>query len=180
MCYFAGTCKIDCYACSSRNGTDQFCEDPMAPAFIKLDQHCLVPKPGHIGKFPANFCVKMIGTSGKDTYYECMVFVVVYNFHYIYILQATILISSKRNIKLFLVVDGEHLVVRTCVLEDIASGGVQCGTFRFQESNNTIADELKGCILTCDYDGCNSANTNNALQKYIIPTILILMWFTMY
>ena len=63
---FTGYSLIDCYQCSSRNGTDKYCEDPMAPAFIKLDRHCLVPKPGHIGKFPANFCVKMIGTSGED------------------------------------------------------------------------------------------------------------------
>lgn len=55
--------SIDCYTCSSRNGTDPYCEDPMSPAFLKLEKNCMVPKEGHIGKFPANFCVKMIGTS---------------------------------------------------------------------------------------------------------------------
>ena len=39
-------------------------------------------------------------------------------------------------------------MIRTCVLEDMNN---QCGTFKF--GNETY----KGCILTCDFDGCNSA-----------------------
>jgi len=99
--------SIDCYDCHSINGTDPHCEDPIAPAYQKLKRRCMVPKEKHIGTFPANFCIKMIGTS---------------------------LFNRKT------------LVVRTCVLEDMNS---QCGTFKFQN------DTLKGCLLTCDYDGCN-------------------------
>ena len=40
------------------------------------------------------------------------------------------------------------MVIRTCVLEDMNN---QCGTFKF--GNETY----KGCILTCDFDGCNAA-----------------------
>ena len=36
----------------------------MAPAFVNLEVNCKVPKPGHVGKYPALFCVKMIGESG--------------------------------------------------------------------------------------------------------------------
>ena len=39
----------------------------MAPAYLPLKTHCEVPKESHVGKFPANFCVKMIGTSSKYT-----------------------------------------------------------------------------------------------------------------
>ena len=43
---------------------------------------------------------------------------------------------------------GENLVIRTCVLEDMNN---QCGQFKFQNAT------MRGCILTCDRDGCNSA-----------------------
>lgn len=61
-----GSSSIDCYTCTSKNGTDEYCEDAMAPAFVPLEIDCSVPKPGHIGKFPASFCVKMVGTSGNE------------------------------------------------------------------------------------------------------------------
>ena len=57
--------SIDCYDCYSINGTDPYCEDPIAPAYQKLQRRCMVPKENHIGTFPANFCIKMIGTSSK-------------------------------------------------------------------------------------------------------------------
>ena len=40
-------------------------EDPMSPAYQKLEHDCMVPKENHVGKFPANFCIKMIGTSSE-------------------------------------------------------------------------------------------------------------------
>ena len=40
-------------------------QDPVAPNFITYTKNCEVPKEGHLGKFPANFCVKMIGVSGE-------------------------------------------------------------------------------------------------------------------
>eukprot|EP00095_Tigriopus_kingsejongensis_P002303 maker-scaffold1442_size41114-snap-gene-0.21 protein:Tk02303 transcript:maker-scaffold1442_size41114-snap-gene-0.21-mRNA-1 annotation:"PREDICTED: uncharacterized protein LOC101739017" len=104
-----GRASIDCFSCSSTNGSNVNCDDPMSPAFVPIERNCLVPKQNHVGKFPANYCIKMVGTS-----YETK----------------------------------ETLVVRTCVLEDMNS---QCGTFKFQE------DVLKGCLLTCNFDGCNNA-----------------------
>ena len=61
---FLGSSPIDCYTCTSRNETDPYCEGAMAPAFVNLEVNCKVPKPGHIRKFPAVFCVKMIDESG--------------------------------------------------------------------------------------------------------------------
>ncbi len=61
------------------------------------------------------------------------------------------------------VVNGKTLVVRTCVLEDMNS---QCGTFKFQN------DTLKGCLLTCDYDGCNAA-TSTSEFKHATQTMLL-------
>lgn len=100
---------INCYTCSSHNGSDPNCEDPFHPAHASYQQKCMVPKTGHIGVFPANFCIKLIGTS-VDT--------------------------------------GELMVIRACVRKTMDS---QCGSFRYQDQM------MKGCILTCDYDGCNAA-----------------------
>ncbi|XP_071749180.1 UPAR/Ly6 domain-containing protein bou-like isoform X1 [Lepeophtheirus salmonis] len=115
-----GMSSIDCYTCSSMNNTDPHCEDPMSPAYKKLKENCKVPKVNHIGTFPANFCVKMIGTSLKS---------------------------------------GESLVIRTCVFEDMNS---QCGTFHFQN------DTLSGCILTCNYDGCNGGHRTLYVQLLLL------------
>ena len=40
-------------------------KDPVAPHYIKYAKNCQVPKEGHLGQFPANFCVKLIGVSGE-------------------------------------------------------------------------------------------------------------------
>ena len=82
---------------------------------------------------------------------------------------------------MILVDSGESLVVRTCVLEDIASGGVQCGNFRFQGNpdNDTQVTMMSGCILTCDYDGCNSANTikwNNVYHFMLLFLLYVLCY----
>ena len=61
---FLGSSSFDCYTCTPRNGTNSYCEDAMTPAFVNLEVNCKFPKPGHIGKYPAVFCVKMIGESG--------------------------------------------------------------------------------------------------------------------
>ena len=63
------------------------------------------------------------------------------------------------NTNFFLVATGETLVVRTCVLEDMNS---QCGSFKFQN------DTLKGCLLTCNFDGCNSAPNLQILPNFVI------------
>ena len=61
----SGLASIDCYSCFTRNGTDVNCEDPMAAAFVPLEKKCMVPKEHHIGTFPGNFCIKMMGVSGQ-------------------------------------------------------------------------------------------------------------------
>lgn len=58
--------SISCYTCSSRNGTNMSCEDPFHPATSVYETGCMVPKEGHVGKFPANFCVKVVGTVCKS------------------------------------------------------------------------------------------------------------------
>ncbi|XP_040580275.1 uncharacterized protein [Lepeophtheirus salmonis] len=68
-----GMSSIDCYTCSSMNNTDPHCEDPMSPAYKKLKENCKVPKVNHIGTFPANFCVKMIGTSSSSNRSKCLI-----------------------------------------------------------------------------------------------------------
>lgn len=63
----AGVRGISCYVCSSKNGSDVNCEDPYHPAHSVFSQDCKVPKEGHIGQFPANYCVKIIGTSVRTS-----------------------------------------------------------------------------------------------------------------
>merc|ERR1712241_1428344 len=116
-----------CYVCNSHNHSDPHCDDPMSPAYMKLVDHCKVPKENHIGTFPSNFCIKIIGTSKKT---------------------------------------GEHLVIRTCVLEDMNS---QCGTFQFEN------DTLKGCILTCDYDGCNGSPRMNSNVIVLLSLLVVIV-----
>ncbi|KAF0295696.1 hypothetical protein FJT64_006803 [Amphibalanus amphitrite] len=106
--------EINCYQCSSRNGTNPGCEDPFAPLSSNYVKACKVPKPKHVGEFPANFCVKVTGTSTTT---------------------------------------GEVLVIRNCVLKNMES---QCGAFRFED------EMLHGCVLTCNYDGCNGAVSQRA------------------
>nr|XP_018903177.1 PREDICTED: uncharacterized protein LOC109034465 [Bemisia tabaci]XP_018903178.1 PREDICTED: uncharacterized protein LOC109034465 [Bemisia tabaci] len=101
--------SINCYTCSSVNGSSPSCEDPFHPAMSNYTEKCMVPKKGHTGVFPANFCIKIVG--------------------------------ENTEVK-------ERMVIRACVMKTMDS---QCGVFRYQDSTMT------GCILTCDFDGCNSA-----------------------
>jgi len=54
--------SIGCYRCSTRNGSDVNCEDPFHPAMSVYEKDCNDSKVGHIGKFPASFCLKIVGT----------------------------------------------------------------------------------------------------------------------
>lgn len=119
---------ISCYTCSSRNGTDLNCHDPFHPAMSTYTEGCKVPKEGHIGQFPANFCIKVIGKTVQT--------------------------------------EEEH-VIRACTLENMDN---QCGVFRFEK------DTLQGCILTCDYDGCNRNQTLCANFINLLTSILILFF----
>jgi len=119
-----GCQAINCYTCTSRNSSEPHCEDPVAPHFIAYAKNCQVPKEGHLGQFPANFCVKLIGVSETT---------------------------------------GETLVTRTCVLEDMNS---QCGHFKFQN------DTMKGCILSCEQDGCNESSKLSICNNFLIGTLV--------
>ncbi|KAK7086519.1 hypothetical protein SK128_015953 [Halocaridina rubra] len=119
-----GVTGIGCYVCSSKNGNDPNCDDPYHPAHSTYAEGCMVPKEKHIGQFPANYCVKIIGTSAST---------------------------------------GESLMIRTCVLENMDS---QCGVFKFG------GEQLTGCILTCEYDGCN-VSARHILALVLVPILLV-------
>ena len=136
----------------------------MSPAFLPLKTKCEVPKESHVGTFPANFCVKMIGDNRKLNtygYYYIIVDIIIY----------LPIVLNKQNFVILIIEDtNEHLVIRQCVLENMNS---QCGTFKFEN------DTFKGCILTCDYDGCNRAppryfQENNGL---ILSLLLAYLYF---
>ncbi|XP_042217899.1 procollagen-lysine,2-oxoglutarate 5-dioxygenase 2-like [Homarus americanus] len=55
--------SLHVYGLTVKNGSDINCEDPFHPALSTYAENCQVPKERHIGQFPANFCVKIIGTS---------------------------------------------------------------------------------------------------------------------
>lgn len=120
--------EINCYKCSSRNGTNPACEDPFSPAMSTYVRGCKVPKPKHVGEFPANYCVKLIGTTSQ----------------------------------------GEVLVIRNCVLKNMES---QCGAFKFQD------EMLHGCVLTCSFDGCNSAISTTASALPVALSVASVLLF---
>lgn len=123
--WFQGVRAINCYTCSSLNGSDVNCEDPYNPAMSTYTEKCMVPKQGHIGMFPANFCIKIVG----------------------------------RNVATW-----ELMVIRACVMKTMDS---QCGVFRYQEHTMT------GCVLTCDYDGCNSSNRTSPYIPLLFSIFLL-------
>lgn len=59
--------SISCYKCNSRNRTNPACHDPIHPdnptRAVPYIEQCKVPKEGHIGLFPATYCIKVIGVS---------------------------------------------------------------------------------------------------------------------
>jgi len=61
---------------------------------------------------------------------------------------------------------GEELIIRACSIENMDN---QCGTFKFDK------DTFKGCILTCDYDGCNGSTKlfNLGINHSFIYLIII-------
>ena len=59
---------------------------------------------------------------------------------------------------------GELMVIRACVRKTMDS---QCGSFRYQDSM------MKGCILTCDYDGCNAAPPSATSLRWLLAGLLL-------
>ena len=52
--------------CSSKNGSDPNCHDPFNPVQRNVyHKDCKTGVPRRNGLFPAHFCIKMSGTSGK-------------------------------------------------------------------------------------------------------------------
>lgn len=116
-----GGASINCYTCSSTNGSDIYCDDPFNSAMSVFKEKCMVPKQGHIGTFPAYFCIKIVG------------------------------INVDTDVK---------MVIRACVMKNMDS---QCGEFKYEDQT------MSGCILTCDFDGCNRVSS-----LYQCPSSLIL------
>lgn len=56
---------IDCFTCTSLNRSNPGCHDPFHPTDAHYVNNCMVPKEGHIGVFPAQYCVKLNGFSGE-------------------------------------------------------------------------------------------------------------------
>ncbi|KAL5238295.1 hypothetical protein ACI65C_005705 [Semiaphis heraclei] len=129
MSILQGTSCINCFKCSSLNGSNANCEDPFNPAMSTYIEKCMVPKRGHVGMFPANFCTKIIG----------------------------------RN-----VLTNEIMVIRQCAMKTMDS---QCGKFNYQDHT------MDGCILTCDFDGCNSGQNNkpNTVLKITLSSLLLVL-----
>lgn len=122
--------SISCFSCSSRNRTHESCHDPMHPANTSYITNCKVPQENHIGVFPALFCVKVINP---------LYLIFTYWINY-WISTQVIGVTEKTE---------EELIIRTCSIENMDN---QCGTFKFED------EMVRGCILTCNYDGCNSGN----------------------
>merc|ERR1711977_513488 len=101
---------IACFYCKQTPTANAIsCYDPFHPVNSTYEQHCKMTKEGHIGQFPAHYCVKITGHNEQTK---------------------------------------EELVVRMC---SITSMDNQCGSFKFDN------ETPRGCILTCNKDGCNSA-----------------------
>uniref|UniRef100_A0A8D8LE12 Protein sleepless n=1 Tax=Cacopsylla melanoneura TaxID=428564 RepID=A0A8D8LE12_9HEMI len=125
--YLPGGLSINCYSCSSTNGSDVHCEDPFNSAVSIFTEKCMVPKQGHIGLFPAHFCIKIVGRN-VDTYAK--------------------------------------MVIRACVIKNMDS---QCGEFKFEDQTMT------GCVLTCDFDGCNRVSSLYPSSLFSLLSLLFLV-----
>jgi len=60
------------------------------------------------------------------------------------------------------------MVIRQCAMKTMDS---QCGKFKYQDHT------MDGCILTCDFDGCNSGKNNkpNTVLQITLSAMLLLL-----
>jgi len=75
LCLKYGFC-IDCYVCTSVNRSDQYCEDTFNtdyPGVNYLQTTCNGYRKDRSGYFPADHCIKVSGTSTKDSNYTIMI-----------------------------------------------------------------------------------------------------------
>ena len=58
---------IDCFKCTSINGSNPACEDPFHNNYTTdiLERPCMGGRKGRNGLFPASSCVKVAGKYGK-------------------------------------------------------------------------------------------------------------------
>ena len=69
--------------------------------------------------------------------------------------------------------NGQTVVIRTCSMED---WGTQCGDIFFEQGR--MRESLTGCLATCPFDGCNSANPTGYFMRKVpfspyLPTFLL-------
>ena len=64
--------------------------------------------------------------------------------------------------------DGIEMVIRGCSLESLDS---QCGDFKYQDVR------YKGCVTSCDLDGCNSANSIKSNMPSFVTIVLLNLIF---
>lgn len=55
--------------------------------------------------------------------------------------------------------DGHTIVIRTCSVTD---WGSQCGDIFFEQGDEM--ETLRGCLASCNFDGCNGAVTTSRLR----------------
>lgn len=60
------------------------------------------------------------------------------------------------------------MVIRQCAMKTMDS---QCGEFKYQDHT------MNGCILTCDFDGCNAAKTHksNTVFQFALSALLLIL-----
>lgn len=63
------------------------------------------------------------------------------------------------------------MVIRQCAMKTMDS---QCGEFKYQDHT------MNGCILTCDFDGCNSGQIKKPNKILQITLSVFVLVFTSY
>ncbi|XP_074645195.1 uncharacterized protein LOC141901678 [Tubulanus polymorphus] len=58
--------SISCFVCTSYNFSNPHCHDPFNPYYVPLVKDCKQGREGHIGEFPAYYCIKIKGYRKSD------------------------------------------------------------------------------------------------------------------
>ena len=73
--------------------------------------------------------------------------------------------NNSCHVKWIFTEEKKGVVIRTCIGQDLNS---QCGTFNFRNRS------IRGCMLTCDTDLCNSAATFGGPPAILMALLLII------
>ncbi|KAK7112221.1 hypothetical protein V1264_011705 [Littorina saxatilis] len=65
--------------------------------------------------------------------------------------------------------DGTHIVVRSCADAD---WGKNCGDIRYFYGDD-VMEKIRGCLTTCNFDGCNTAPSRLAPAPVLLAMILL-------